>query len=349
MSSWDWGVVSALGWLILLAFIVLATAPLLVAWRQRTPLSLAIVLSLLLCWAFQSALQLFDGTRDFLTYTLALNPMWQPDLTQIHRLVTAAWLHAVGRGGGDFVFQHILGNVLVIALVGVPLEQRLGRKRFLAVYLIGAVAGNLTWWFSHWGEYRFALGASGAAFGLLGCYLACWPHDEIEFPLILIRKWPISLIALIKVGFEIAHVGLLYGGWTGASSIAHLAHIGGFFVCYALGRTIARGGPTPVEVRDGGPSAASSEKGEELLRKRRMGGLRFDPWEDSDKPLTGEAGRILLRLREEGDEIETRRAWLEELAEVARCPVCEGELRLEIDDEVSSLTCSERSKHLSWP
>ncbi len=349
MVDWDWGGVTSLGWAILLFFMILATSPIIVAWRQRTPLSLAIVLSLLLCWVFQTLLQFFDSTRDFLTLSLALNPMWQPDVTQIHRLVTAAWLHAVGRGGNDFVFQHILGNVLVIALVGVPLEQRLGRKRFLAIYLLGAVAGNLTWWFSHWGEYRFALGASGAAFGLLGCYLACWPRDEIEFPLILIRRWPVSLIALIKVGFEIAHVGLLYGGWTGASSVAHLAHVGGFFVCYAVGRPIARNGPTPLEVGDGGPTAGGAEKGVTMLRKRRMGGLMSDPWEDSGEPLTGDAARVLSRLREEGDELETRRAWLEELAEVAHCPICGAALVTRIDDEVPSLTCSERSKHLCWP
>ncbi|MDP6378910.1 MAG: rhomboid family intramembrane serine protease, partial [Candidatus Thalassarchaeaceae archaeon] len=170
MSSGLWGGVTTLGWGIVLGFLFLAIAPIVYAWRQRIPISLAIVTSLLLCWVFQSILQFFDGTRDFLQFAFALNPAWQPSPSEFHRLITAAWLHAAGDGRG-LVFQHILGNVLVIALVGVPLEQRLGRERFLAIYLIGAVAGNLAWWFSHWGEYRFALGASGAAFGLLGCYL----------------------------------------------------------------------------------------------------------------------------------------------------------------------------------
>tara|TARA_Y100000588_G_scaffold120359_1_gene131698 strand:- start:141 stop:1187 length:1047 start_codon:yes stop_codon:yes gene_type:complete len=348
MSSGLWGDVSPLGWGIVLAFLILAFAPIYYAWRQRIPISLAIVASLLLCWVFQTILQFFDGTRDFLLLAFATNPMWQTSPIEFHRLFTAAWLHAAGRGGG-LVFQHILGNVLVIALVGVPLEQRLGRGRFLTIYLIGAVAGNLAWWFSHWGEFRFALGASGAAFGLLGCYLACWPRDEIEFPLVLIRKWPISLIALLKLGLEIAQVGLLYGGWTGSSSIAHLAHIGGFFVCYAVARPIAKGGPTPPEIRDGGPSAYAAEKGDELQKKNRMGGLKFDPWDDAGKPLEGKASHVLQRLREEGDELETRRAWLEELSEVARCPNCDSELKVEISDEVAQLHCENSRKHLLWP
>ena len=348
MSSGLWSGVAPLGWGIVLAFLFLAFAPIYYAWRQRIPISLAIVVSLLLCWVFQTILQFFDGTRDFLLLAFATNPMWQTSPIEFHRLFTAAWLHAAGRGGG-LVFQHILGNVLVIALVGVPLEQRLGRGRFLVVYLIGAVAGNLAWWFSHWGEYRFALGASGAAFGLLGCYLACWPRDEIEFPLVLIRKWPVSLIALLKLGLEIAQVGLLYGGWTDSSSIAHLAHIGGFFVCYAVARPIAKGGPTPPEIRDGGPSAYAAEKGDELHKKNRMGGLKFDPWDDAGKPLEGKASHVLQRLREEGDELETRRAWLEELSEVARCPECDSELKVEISDEVAQLHCQNSRKHLLWP
>ena len=39
------------------------------------------------------------------------------------------------------------------------------------------------------------MGASGAAYGLLGAYLS-WPKDEIPFPLILIRPWPVTVIAL---------------------------------------------------------------------------------------------------------------------------------------------------------
>lgn len=348
MSSGLWADLSIFGWFLIIVFLFLAIAPIVYAWSQRIPISLAIVTSLLLCWVFQSILQFFDGTRDVLVLAFANAPMWQTTPTEFHRLLTSAWLHAAGNGNG-LVFQHILGNVLVIALVGVPLEQRLGRGRFLAIYLIGALAGNLAWWFSHWGEFRFALGASGAAFGLLGCYLACWPRDEIEFPLVLIRKWPISLIALLKLGLEIAQVGLLSGGWVDATSVAHLAHIGGFFVCYAVARPIAKGGPTPPEVRDGGPSATAAEKGGEMQRKSRMGGLKFDPWDDAGKPLEGSASRVLKKLREEGDELETRRAWLEELAEVARCPDCDSPLRVEINDEVARLCCSNSRKHLLWP
>ena len=95
-----------------------------------------------------------------------------------HRLVTAGWIHA------DWI--HVLGNILVIALVGVPLEQRLGAKRWMIIYVLGLLGGNLAWWGTHMDSLTPALGASGACFGLLGAYLACWPNDKIIFPLIFL-------------------------------------------------------------------------------------------------------------------------------------------------------------------
>ncbi len=345
---WDWAQVEPLGWGLLLLFLSLAVGPLVWAWVNRVPISLAIVVSLLVCWLMQTVLQSFDATRDFLILAYAVNPLWQTDPLQVHRLITSAWLHASG-SGGSIVFQHILGNALVIGLVGVPLEQRLGRGRFLAIYLIGAAAGSAAWWFSHWGEFRFALGASGAAFGLLGCYLACWPDDEIEFPLVLIRKWPVTLIALVKLGFEIVHVGSLYGGWTDASSVAHLAHIGGFVVCFIVARPIAKNGPTPLGSRDGGPSQGGVQKGLDAGRKSKMGSVMVDPWKGSEHPLSEAAEKALERLRQEGDELETRRAWVEELAELSSCPECGAEIEVKVIDGVARLKCSKKPRHLNWP
>ena len=56
-----------------------------------------------------------------------------------------------------------------------------------------------------------------------------------------------------------------------------------------------------------------------------------------------------MKLREEGDELETRRAWLEELAENTICPVCGGEV-LTIDDRgVCRLSCHVSAEHIRWP
>ena len=77
-----------------------------------------------------------------------------------------------------------------------------------------------------------------------------------------------------------------------------------------------------------------------------MRDLSTDPW---DGKLTGSARRTLQRLREEGDELETRQAWLEQLAEQAQCPVCEADLTTQKIDEITILRCTIERSHIEWP
>ena len=320
MSPWVWFGIWA----------IIAIAPLIHAWIRKTPVSLAIGASLMLAYLFQAIVEW--GFEINLYYQGALIPAIAFVPEHLHRLISAAWLHAG--------LVHLLGNVLVIILVGVPLEQRLGRGRFLLVYLIGVLGGNVGWALVNSESWTFCIGASGAAFGLLGCYLACWPRDEIEFPLILIRKWPVAWIALFKFGLEV----LQYP--TSTSNIAHLAHITGFIACYVLAKPIAKGGVVPIGTIDGGPSSKGGQEAQHNAIKSRMRDLSTDPW---DGELSGPAMRTLQRLREEGDEIETRQAWLEQLSEQAQCPVCGGELMTFEIAEITVLRCTAEKTHLDWP
>ena len=210
----------------------------------------------------------------------------------------------------------------------------------MLIYIVGVLGGNIGWTLANSTSLIYCIGASGAAFGLLGCYLACWPRDEIEFPLILIRRWPVAWIALFKFAHEIMQYP------TSTSNVAHLAHITGFIACYVLAKPIAKGGLVPIGTIDGGPSSKGGQEAQHNAIKSRMRDLSTDPW---DGKLTGPAMRTLQRLREEGDEIETRQAWLEQLSEQAQCPVCEGELMTLEIAEITVLRCSIEKAHLDWP
>jgi len=320
MSPWSWFGIWSL----------IALGPIVHAWFRRTPISLAIGASLMLTYLFQATIKWAIDLNLFIQGALIPAVAFEPE--HLHRLISAAWLHA------DLL--HLLGNVLVIILVGVPLEQRLGRGRFLTIYLIGVLGGNIGWTLANWESWTLCIGASGAAFGLLGCYLACWPRDEIEFPLILIRRWPVAWIALFKFALEI----MQYPNAT--SNVAHLAHITGFIACYVLAKPIAKGGLVPIGTVDSGPSAKGGQEAQHKAIKSRMRDLSTDPW---DGKLTGSARRTLQRLREEGDELETRQAWLEQLAEQAQCPVCEADLTTQKIDEITILRCTIERSHIEWP
>ena len=330
--------------LVLMAFLlIIAVVPIVNAARNRDSIALGVVLSIILVHFAQFFLSSFEGAFDFYPVDIfSVIPILAEDPLHQHRIVTSAWLHA------DFI--HVLGNALVIALAGVPLEQRMGGKRWIAIYLIGLTGGNLAWILTHQNSAVPAIGASGAAFGILGAYMACWPEDKIEFPLIfMIRAWPVWLIAFVRLGLEIFQMYSIQSGTAGETNIAHLAHIGGFFLAYALARPIAKGAPSPLGLSGNSMSGTSVSEQIRLQATARMGDLEKDPWTVAGKPLEGVAVRVLMKLREEGDELETRRAWLEELAENTICPVCDGEV-VTIDDRgVCRLSCHVSAEHIRWP
>lgn len=336
-----WSDLTVSDWTVLLVFLSVALAPYAAAWKEQGSYALATVLSLLLVSFLQMALDAFSVEFTPITF-FSIVPILASDLTQLHRFVTAGWLHAN--------WIHVLGNILVIALAGVPLEQRMGAKRWMLVYFLGLFGGNISWVLTHPGSNVPALGASGAAFGILGAYMACWPNDRIEFPLLFfIRAWPVWGIAAFRFGLEVWNMYQVEAGQS-ATNVAHMAHVGGFMLAWALARTIARGAPSSLD--DSGDisiagSAASKAARDAALE--RMGSLDSDPWAEAGEPLDGEAARILKRLRDEGDELETRRAWLEELSEQVICPVCEGEVHAVMQGENCRLQCDHSSKHLRWP
>ncbi|MET9799776.1 rhomboid family intramembrane serine protease [Streptomyces sp. NPDC006368] len=76
-----------------------------------------------------------------------------------YRLLTAAFLH--------WEIWHIGFNMLGVWWLGGPLEAALGRVRYLALYLLSALAGSAFTYLIA-AENQPSLGASGAVFGLLG-------------------------------------------------------------------------------------------------------------------------------------------------------------------------------------
>jgi membrane associated rhomboid family serine protease len=77
------------------------------------------------------------------------------------RLLTAAFLH------GSVL--HIGLNMLMLWWIGAPVEEALGRGRFLGLYLVSALAGSAG--ALMFAPQAFTVGASGAIFGILGAAL----------------------------------------------------------------------------------------------------------------------------------------------------------------------------------
>ena len=341
-------------WLVLLLWFVAVSAPIVYAVRTRTSLAMGITVSVLLGAVVQvlwAMLYSWGLVEYWVWYDFVLVPNRTLDLENrtfdlafLHTLATAGFLHSQGD------MMHVLGNVIILALVGVPLEQRLGGKRFAAVYVIGLLGGSLGWVAFNAASGTPALGASGAAFGLLGAYLAGWPKDEIPFPLLLIRPWPVVFIALLYFGLEL--VRALATMESGVSSgIAHMAHIGGFIAAYALLPLVAKGGPVELGVVDGGPSQGDVHAAKRRRLKATMVNLNDieDPWTARGLDVPKHLREPLKNLVQASDEPETRTAWMEHLADAGRCPVCDAPLGLVERSSGPHLQCSSAVEHLEWP
>jgi membrane associated rhomboid family serine protease len=134
-------------------------------------------------------------------------------------------------------FLHIFGNMLFLAIFGPTVEDRIGRLRFPAFYLLGglvALAAQVLVAPSSTGP---TLGASGAIAAVLGGYILLYPRARIlSLVLIVFFVTIVEVPALLLVGFWFLEQlyfglgGLARVGGIGSSSegVAYFAHVGGF-------------------------------------------------------------------------------------------------------------------------
>jgi membrane associated rhomboid family serine protease len=162
---------------------------------------------------------------------------------------TAMFLH--GR------WDHILGNMLFLAVFGKNVEDRLGHLGYLVLYLAGGFVATMTQTAMTMlaGTYADAavptLGASGAIAAVLGAYFVFYPNSRV---LTLVIVWLVRIPAWFLLGawflYQLveAYFGLLSTGSTGGG-VAFFAHVGGFLFGLLVARFVAgltARQPTPV-------------------------------------------------------------------------------------------------------
>ncbi len=149
-----------------------------------------------------------NGSTDALTL-LRFGANYAPlvKLGEVWRLVTSIFLH-VG-------ILHLLCNMYSLYIVGSQLESFFGKTKFLCIYILSGIIGNL---FSILFTNGLTVGASGAIFGLFGALLYFGYHYRIYLGTV-IKSQIIPLIILnLFIGFashgidNAAHIGGLIGG-----------------------------------------------------------------------------------------------------------------------------------------
>ncbi len=128
--------------------------------------------------------------------------------------------------------MHLAGNMLFLFIFGDNVENRLGRMRFLAVYLGCGVIATLFFALFVPESQVPLIGASGAISGVLGCYFLWFPRNRVRCFLFLfpILMTSVYLSARLVLGFYLLIDNILPFLFTATSGsgVAHGAHIGGF-------------------------------------------------------------------------------------------------------------------------
>lgn len=310
----------------LLGLVLIGAGLALAAWR-RFPwaytlglLSIAVFVVQLLQPALGSACALIRGgtvvRADCVSYELGFvvdrffagEQWWSP--------LTYMFVH-----GG---LLHLAGNMFVLLTAGPRLEEKIGAKPFLLVYLAsGVVAAFATLAVGYAGlvpEIVFSIpnvGASGAIFGILTMFAWLHPREPLPIPIgiaIGLIFWlPAYTVLIIHLGLNVVSI-------VSGDNVAWWGHLGGFFAGLVFAIVLparllprARG---RVEVEALRPLASTPQLRAALTEIERLGA-----------PQTH-------------DDPAFQNAWLDRFFSQAACPSCGGSIAW--DGEVAESECGWR-------
>jgi membrane associated rhomboid family serine protease len=167
--------------------------------------------------------------------------------------ITSMFLH----GSWD----HILGNMLFLAVFGKNVEDAFGSIRYLVFYFAGGFVATMTQTlmtlaFGTAADARVPnLGASGAIAAVLGAYFVLYPGSTVRGLVVII---PVQLSAWFFLGawflYQLIEANFgLFGAAANGGGVAFFAHVGGFLFGVIVTLALARAGQ--VAPRNGGAAS----------------------------------------------------------------------------------------------
>lgn len=165
-------------------------------------------------------------TYPFVDSFLALKPSMALS-GHFYQFLTYMFLHAtyVKTSYGATIYpMHIGINMLILAIFGFPLEQTLGRKRFLTVYLLSGIGSAVFYLLTMTGLMGISetslLGASGAVFGVLAAYAFKYPKTWVYFLGLIPMPAALMIVFFLVEETFFGIMGLDPG-------VANFGHVGG--------------------------------------------------------------------------------------------------------------------------
>jgi membrane associated rhomboid family serine protease len=139
-------------------------------------------------------------------------------------------------------WDHILGNMLFLAIFGKNVEDAYGHLKYLVFYFAGGFAATMlqtaiTLGFGSRAEAHVPnLGASGAIAAVLGAFIVLYPSARIKT---LVLIFFVEIPAFVYLGFwflyQLVEANLgLFSAKANGGGVAFFAHVGGFAFGYVV-------------------------------------------------------------------------------------------------------------------
>ena len=189
---------------------------------------------------------------------------------------------------------HFLVNMLVRFMVGPPVENRVGSRVFLRLYVIAAVGGALlSLLMMPIAGNATVIGASAAVYGVMMAFVLEWPDAPVmifPLPVPVKAKWLVIFIAAAS----------LVAGLLSTGPVAHFAHLGGFAAAFLYMRGAQMlNRPQPARPAERAPAV--------LVRPTAQGGIhQADSAEPRpsrrtpDATVKAEVDRVLDKISQRG-------------------------------------------------
>jgi membrane associated rhomboid family serine protease len=219
---------------------------------RRFPIvNVAIIVANFAVWLFYELPNLNSAVHDASFYPCTVNNTCHGPEPWGVSWITSMFLH----GSWD----HILGNMLFLAVFGKNVEDAFGRLGYLVFYFAGGFVATLTQTaitllFGSSAEAHVPnLGASGAIAAVLGAYFVLYPNSTVRG---LVVIFPVQLSAWFFLGawflYQLIEANFgLFGAAANGGGVAFFAHVGGFLFGVVVALLLTSAGRVAPQDRSG--------------------------------------------------------------------------------------------------
>lgn len=165
----------------------------------------------------------FKGDTENGLYILEHGGAYAPlilENKEYYRLFTAMFLH--------FGIEHLFSNMLTLIFLGDMLEKMIGKIRFILIYFLGGLAGNLLSLAKEMvsGVFAVSAGASGAIFSVMGALVFIVVRNRGKIPGISSKRLVFMALLTLADGFM-------------STKVDYMAHLGGMIAGFLLAAVLA--------------------------------------------------------------------------------------------------------------